>query len=290
MREQTTTVDDPAGDAHSQAFKAVGSTIERLIVRGGEVWRMTQICALYLQQLARVGIEIDSYRADLLKRKLQQRFGDVLQFVQASARCKSTLVLADVSMEELAEAMMEAVSTDMDAQPSVSSTGAHSNEAVDLYHAAVIIRQQLLAVENTLSWPPTPEECDDEEVTLVPDSLFNILGGIVSGDGSIGAIPSSGRVSVADPSTRRRILSIAQDIFYCTRNERIKTPKHVLLPLAVHHLTRSARIVTLLNIFGHGMAHSQVQELDTALAEQALAQEDGVPIPPHIDRSIEVIR
>ena len=104
-------MDDPAGDAHSQVFDAVCSTIERLIVRGGEVWRMMQICALYLQQLARVGIEIDSNRADL-QRKLQQRFGDVLQFVQASARCKSTLVLANVSKEELAEAMMEAVSTD----------------------------------------------------------------------------------------------------------------------------------------------------------------------------------
>ena len=48
----------------------------------------------------------------------------------------------------------------------------------------------------------------------------------------------------------------------------MKTPKHFAFPMAVWHTTGSAQLVTLLNKFGHGISYSQLEELDTSLAEQ----------------------
>ena len=79
-----------------------------------------------------------------------------------------------------------------------------------------------------------------------------------------------------------KILAIAQDVLYLARLGRVKTPKHVLLPVAVYHLTRSPQVVDLLHKFGHGMSHNQVQGVDTAFAEQAIANDDQVQVPSNI--------
>ena len=50
--------------------------------------------------------------------------------------------------------------------------------------------------------------------------------------------------------------------------------------MTVKSLTGNAELITLLNRFGHGMSHSQVEELETALAEQqADKQKDVVVLP-----------
>lgn len=85
------------------------------------------------------------------------------------------------------------------------------------------------------------------------------------------------------------IYSLGQDLVYCVSHGRIKTPKHVLLRTTVKSLTGNAEMMTLLNRFGHGMSYSQVEELETALAEQqADKQKDGNVLPsvckPNIPR------
>ena len=97
-------------------------------------------------------------------------------------------------------------------------------------------------------------------------------------------------MNVENVDTKRQILSIAQDVLYCSRGGLVKTPKHVLLSVAVHHLTRSARVVTLLNRFGHSVSYNQLLEIHTALADEALTTaEDGISIPSHIDRHRPVV-
>ena len=92
-------------------------------------------------------------------------------------------------------------------------------------------------------------------------------------------------------TTHRRVLSIAQDIIYTAHNGPVKTPKHVLLPTAIHHMTRSVQVVSLLNRFGHGISKSQIQEVDTALAEKQLklAGTGNVPLPLNVDRLTSVV-
>ena len=49
-------------------------------------------------------------------------------------------------------------------------------------------------------------------------------------------------------------------------------------------------ILSLLNNFGHTIAPSQLMELDTALAEEKLAQiQSGAMLPSNIDQSASVV-
>ena len=64
-------------------------------------------------------------------------------------------------------------------------------------------------------------------------------------------------------------------MIHCVSRGRIKTPKHVTLPL-----TGNAELVTILNRFGHALSYSQIEELETAPAEKEIAKEqDGIIVP-----------
>ena len=73
----------------------------------------------------------------------------------------------------------------------------------------------------------------------------------------------------------RQVSSIGQDIVYCTSKGSVKPPKHLALPMEVRNLTGSALVIELLNRFGHGVAHSQVVELDTALEVANVSEEQS---------------
>ena len=54
----------------------------------------------------------------------------------------------------------------------------------------------------------------------------------------------------------------------------------MILPLTVKSLTGNAELVTILNRFGHALSYSQIEELETTLAEKAIAKEqDGIIVP-----------
>ena len=56
--------------------------------------------------------------------------------------------------------------------------------------------------------------------------------------------------------------------------------------MAVHHLTGSAQVVNMLYRFGHCLSMSQVQELDTSLAERQLQQQAiDTFLPSNINRT-----
>ena len=69
-----------------------------------------------------------------------------------------------------------------------------------------------------------------------------------------------------------------------------KTPKHLLLPMTVKSLTGNAELVTLLNGFGHGLSYSQIEELETAIAEQQITNlRNGVLLPTACSPSVSAV-
>ncbi|KAK2561691.1 hypothetical protein P5673_015048 [Acropora cervicornis] len=91
---------------------------------------------------------------------------------------------------------------------------------------------------------------------------------------------SNKRVCGVSAEVRRLVLSLAQDLIHYVSRGRIKTPKHVTLPLTVKSLTGNAELVTILNRFGHALSYSQIEELETALAEKERAKEQhGIIVP-----------
>ena len=57
--------------------------------------------------------------------------------------------------------------------------------------------------------------------------------------------------------------------------------------MTVKSLTGNAQLVTLLNRFGHGLSYSQIEELETAIAEQQITNlRNGVLLPTACSPSV----
>ena len=117
-----------------------------------------------------------------------------------------------------------------------------------------------------MTWPPTEDDLDCSD-TVVPDRLYNMFAWICSSDVKY----SNKRVCGVSAEVCRLVLSLAQDLVHCVSRGRIKMPKHVTLPLTVKSLTGNAEPVTILNRFGHALSYSQIEELETPLAEKEIA-------------------
>jgi len=104
----------------------------------------------------------------------------------------------------------------------------------------------------------------------IPASLQLLLSNIIC---------SNSNDSIGDPQLRR-VNSIASDIVYASTSGRIKMPQHVLLPYGVKVLTGNVELIHMLNRLGHGIAYSQLLEIETAVAMQW--QDRGQCVPENI--------
>ena len=130
----------------------------------------------------------------------------------------------------------------------------------------------------------------DDAKEKVPASPCILLAWILVED-STAAIPTEGKFAeVASDKDHCRILSISQDILYCSTKGHMKMPRRVSLEMVVHHLTCSTQILSLLNKLSNAIAPSQLMQLDTTLAEQELARRRaGAMLPSSIDQSASVV-
>ena len=73
------------------------------------------------------------------------------------------------------------------------------------------------------------------------------------------------------PRVQRLMKSFAQDLMFGESRGKIKPPKQILLPYAVKTLTSNVVPIQMLNRCGHGIAYSQLEEINTALCLQKMA-------------------
>ena len=97
-----------------------------------------------------------------------------------------------------------------------------------MYHAAKTMRAALLSQELNIPWPPHSTTINEENIS-VPTVVYNLLAWILCEDGE----GEDEKVNIDD--------------IYNVSKGRMKTPKHVALPIAVKNLTGSKEVITLLN-------------------------------------------
>ena len=140
-----------------------------------------------------------------------------------------------------------------------------------VYHTAKTIQKLVANMKPTMPWPPSSEDLESESAT-VPDLLYNMMAWILSTQSEY----SVERVSNISPDVNRLALSLSQDLIHSVS----QTPKHIVLPMTAKSLTGNVELITILNRFGHGLSYSQVEEVETALAEMQIArQQNGVLVP-----------
>ena len=135
--------------------------------------------------------------------------------------------------------------------------------------------------------PKTTDISDQAASAQVPTPLFNFLAWLLLGHNASQGLSLHEKVELASELDRCHVLSVAQDIIHCVTRGRIKTAKHVGMPLAMKHISGSAKVVSLLNRFGHGLSATQMQEVEAGMAQQLIAQrssstEKDVFVPSNI--------
>ena len=274
--------------------------VEQRIVSESHIISMAQLERKFRQYLNEFGADSEyAFRRDKLKRKLESYFEQRIDFWKLKASCKSKLVFSSaITKGQLLESCMTLLDRDDEdieyedlAFDGDERNSPHLDEAADILHSALNVRAAVMRVKNKLPWPPQPEQLAHAD-DMVPALLYNCIALILIGaekcDFSLH--DANERIRTED-DIHRRIVSISQDIVYAAHGGRVPTPKHILLPSAVHHLTRSAQIVTMLNRFGHGVSLSYVQEMNTTLADVQLklSRIGDVPLPSAIDHSSSVV-
>lgn len=281
------------GDSYAQAYAQLFAEVESSVLTGKKVELMPRLRTRFVALLADLGINNEEYRTEKVKRHLRKRFGDRLEFYQAPNRSLPCVVhAANLPAAQVAHLMNVAENEDSmhtsrdepDCQLDESCSKGNAaamriNELVrDTYHVARTLRREILDMK-TPQWPPSPSDISEaEKLVKVPNLLYNFLAWLMCEDvpsPTFEPIVSGARIHVPSPEVNRVVLSISHDIIYRTTCGRIKSEKHISLPMAVRHLTGSKQVITLLNRFGHGIAITQLQELETCFAEQHLKEQEG---------------
>ena len=85
--------------------------------------------------------------------------------------------------------------------------------AMDIFRAAMFLQAEILAMRNSMTFPPTPSEFTSDKI-IVPDSLFNFLPWMLMGNTGSETV-SVERVDLPLSSDPWRVLSLAQDMIHC---------------------------------------------------------------------------
>ncbi|KAL8567726.1 hypothetical protein ACOMHN_009034 [Nucella lapillus] len=189
-----------------------------------------------------------------IRRKLEVRFGDEL-IMFPYKRGKVLVMPVTLSSHELGR-MYQALKIQLSLWKSDSSS---IDKVLD--KASLHLRQAVKNSQNKSPWPIKPSDLDTME-SVGPVDLKRFILVLITGD------PNNDT-----PSTRNRILidSFTQDIVFAVSHGQQKTPKHFLLSYGVKSLTGNVELIKTLNRLGHGVSYEQLEENDTALCLQKLA-------------------
>jgi hypothetical protein len=240
--------------AYDDAFRNLCVHIRSNIIQGGSVERMSMLRERYLQYIQEHAPDFynPNHMTQKLKDKLCKHFGNEIQFWQPNYR--SELVFSSgLHTGEAVEAAFEAA----------------TSERKILEDAAAILRRHINYAHSTspeMPWPPPASYLHSETISP-PASLKDFLALLFSGK----------TTAQCSDKTATLTASVAEDICSATTRGRWKMPKHLLLGMTLHHLTRSAELITIMNRYGHCQSYSSVLELETAMGNQVKQQDSVLP-------------
>jgi len=242
------------------AFEHVCMYIRKHILteRNPEVVRMSMLRDCFLSHMVENAVAFynPNYQMKKLKTRIVNRFAKKVKFYQPRQNASELVFKADIDVGAAVAMAYEAASSE-----------------TKMYHdVAMSIRRLILTQQNkspTMPWPPSADYLESDNISP-PRRLIEFLQLIVTGKTSLTGENSSEK-------TERLSNAIVEDLCAAVNRGSWKMPKQLLLGLSVHHVTGSAKIVTMLNRFGHCCSYTEILDLETAMAAQAEDQDSVLP-------------
>ena len=270
---------DDGMSVHEAAFKELAQSIGHCILEEGRAYDMSSLLLKYQDILKERGVDGASYTKHRLKERLKRYFGCDIEFFQQANKRKSEIVYSSaLSIHDL---INEAAATKMQTTAS-NSVNYESADYQQIRNVAGRVREEIRKSNGIKLRPLDSKEiCLETAKRIVPPILYMLIRQIICPGEIKETEISSACKRIED---ERKVLTISQDIIHSASNARLKLPKQIGLAMAVHHLTGSKVLITLLNRMGHCSSYSEVQEVDTSLAMEvtAMAEQFGTAVPSNI--------
>ena len=247
LEDQHCMEEDTDGEGYSKAFQKLKTIIEDNTLKNSKAIPMSELVERYTTFLFNEGIAVTTYRSSKLKTRLVRCFGEKISFRQPISRNQSEIVYSSlVDVGDVVETIFKnsTIQCKEDEGKDLESSYYTTHEYKDESY------QVLVDVKSTMTWPPSPDDLDGG--SMVPALVYNMMAWILSPQSEY----SEERVSEISPDVHRLIVSLSQDLIHCVRRGRMKTPKHVVLPMTVKGTTGSVELITILNQFGHSLSYS----------------------------------
>lgn len=254
--------------------------IRRKIIEGRKIKYVKDLITTYQNYCSKNGFVCGEINSKSFKEKLKAKFPH-LKFIHSSRKNKSDIVLYEDNIDGIindhVQLKLDTSNISYDTEESQYSDETDEktrncetiNELQILYEAALIIKKHLKdhAAMN-IPWPPLSSDISNENVkNSVPVVLFNFLAWI----SDCSTEPSLESFIEVESDKNIKLLSFCQDIMFLLSNGRNFAPKHIAISMAVRQLTRSTKLTSMLNKFGHCMSHHYTLSHETALAERNLS-------------------
>lgn len=251
--------------AESSALSRMFDYIRNDLFKNNDIIELSKLSEMLRGWILESGVkEVKLSTTKHIRRKLNDEFGDSLLTIQTESN--RVLVYPDSLTRE------ELVLSNYKLQKEVNILKAAHSNITSAKEVAYEIRQSVKNHCNNQDWPPDPSKLDKEHIdTPLLDNTF--LQHLLMGD---------------DSALTERMMwlrnSIVQDLEFAITRGRYKPVKHILLAFAVKSLTGNVELIQLLNRLGHGIAYTQLEEIDTSLCLQklAMAAENCIPLPYNI--------
>jgi len=264
------------------AFCNLIEKIGHKLISEERAYDMSTLLNMYKVNLTDAGLDkdtADSYKVQNLKKRLVNKYGATIAFHSQVERNKSELVCsATLNLGEIINLVAEVKG---DCAPSTAMSSKKDTYNQVLYHAAMILRNEIKDVKGIETSPLNVSDLTLEKATeLVPSRLQLFLRWLTQSqrvhDTEVAPIDDQVEEDEVDMKAdeTRKILAIGQDIIACNSSGRKKMPKNVGLGIALKTMVRGKEIITMLNHHGHCVNYWDCEQTETRWAEISLNRFD----------------
>eukprot|EP00745_Piridium_sociabile_P027749 TRINITY_DN44663_c0_g1_i3.p1 TRINITY_DN44663_c0_g1~~TRINITY_DN44663_c0_g1_i3.p1 ORF type:complete len:1606 (-),score=395.32 TRINITY_DN44663_c0_g1_i3:590-5317(-) len=247
-------------DAVNQSYSELFLFIRNDLVANPRVTTMAELSGKLFASMNSFGVEhVKDSTKKHIRRKLESEFGKSLH-IFPDAKGKLLLCPDNLTVCELAK-------ENQSLKTVLHGLQVRTEDAVA--EAALQVRTDINTKETPTVWPPPVDR--ETEDAMIPQSVRLFLYYLLTGTGDH---------THASQRVKRLVRSFAQDLVYAVTRGRLKPPKHIFLPFAVKSLTGNVELIQILNRLGHGIAYSQMEEVDTALCLQKVSLSKGDVVLP----------
>ena len=249
---------EEVNDIKIKVIEEFMTLIRRKIIKDKEAYLMTDLLEEIEYLSTTNGLQESCIKyIFMMKRKLQDRFGDQISFYMSGRN----LVVHPTSVNPC----MYAVET-------LKGAGLRDDDLTKAF--ANMIRRKLRQ-EAHEEWPITAEELIAKLDSSGPMAcIYNAIAWTLNPNATKN---NKGYVSTSSSNLAQKVWSVASDWESMITHKR--SVKSTALSLTVHRMTGSKEITTLLNKCGHGVSYSDVRLLNNTWA-QLVTEQSRRKIPP----------